>query len=47
MSTGIVALKEGHYESNIDDMKLGTNLWNFEYTVTIILTQKVLAQRLF
>ena len=46
-SIGIVSLKEGHDESHIDDTKLGTKLWNFEYDVTIGLTQKVLTQRFF
>ena len=40
MSTGIVSSKEGHDESHIDDMKLGTKFRNFEYDVTIGLTQK-------
>ena len=41
MSKGIVSSKEGHDESHIDDMKLGTNFWNFEYVVTIELTQRL------
>ena len=40
MSTEIVSLKEVHDESHIDDMKLGTKFWNFEYDVTIGMTQK-------
>ena len=40
MSTGIVSSKEGHDESHIDDMKLGTNFWNDVNEVTIRLTQK-------
>ena len=39
MSTGIVSLKEGHNESHIDDMKLGTKFWNIIDDVTIGLTQ--------
>ena len=46
-SIGIVLPKEGHDESHINDMKLGTKFWNFEHDVTIGLTQKVLKQRLF
>ena len=38
-STGIVSSKEGHDESQIDNMKLGTLFWNFNYDVTIGLTQ--------
>ena len=40
MSIGIVSLKEGHDESHIDNTKLGTKFRNFEYGVTIGLTQK-------
>ena len=40
MSTGIVSLKEGHDESHINDMKLGTKFQNFIDNVTIRLTQK-------
>ena len=40
MSTGIVSSKEGHDESHIDDMKLGTKFWNGVDNVTIRLTQK-------
>ena len=40
MSTGIVSSKEGQDESHIDDTKLGTKFWDFEYDVTIGLTQK-------
>ena len=47
MLTGIVSSKEGHDESHVDDMKLGTKFWNFEYDLTIGLTQKVLIQNLF
>ena len=47
MSIGIVSSKEGHDESHIDETKLETKLWNFEYDVTIGVTQKVLTQRLF
>ena len=39
MSTGIVSSKEGHDESHIDDMKLGTKFWNVVDNVTIGLTQ--------
>ena len=39
MSMGIVSSKEGHDESHIDDMKLGTKFWNDVNEVTIILTQ--------
>ena len=39
MSTGIVLSKEGHDESHIDDMKLGTKFWNIVDNVTIGLTQ--------
>ena len=46
-STRIVSSKEGHDKSHINDTKLGTKFWNFEYDVTIELTQKVLTQRLF
>ena len=45
MSVGIVSSKEGHDESHIDNMKIGTNFYNFEYDVTIELTQKVLTKR--
>ena len=45
MSTGIVSSKEVHDEVHINDMKLGTMFWNFEYDVTIGLTQKVLTQK--
>ena len=38
MLTGIVSSKEGHDEFHIDDTKLGTKFWNFEYDVTIGLT---------
>ena len=41
MSTRIVLSKEGHDESHIDDMKLGTKFWNVVDDVTIGLTQKV------
>ena len=47
MLAGIVSLKEGHDESHIDNMKLRTKFFNFEYDLTIGLTQKVLTQRLF
>ena len=40
MSKGIVSLKEGHDESHVDDMNLGTQFWNDVNEVTIILTQK-------
>ena len=40
MSIGIVLMKEGHDESHIDDMKLGTQLWNVVDNVTIGLTEK-------
>ena len=40
MSTGIVSSKEGHDESHIYDTKIGTKFWNFEYDVTIGMTQK-------
>ena len=46
-SMGIDSSKEGYDESHVDDMKLGKKLWNFEYDVTIRLTQKVLTERLF
>ena len=36
----IVSSKEGHDESHIDDMKLGTKFWNDVDEVTIRLTQK-------
>ena len=39
MSTGIVSSKEGHDESHIDDMKLGTNFWNIVDHITIGLTE--------
>ena len=39
MSTGIVSSKEGHDESHIDNMKLGTNFWNIIDHITIGLTQ--------
>ena len=39
MPTRIVSSKEGHDESHIDDMKLGTKFWNFVDNVTIGLTQ--------
>ena len=42
MSTGIVPSKEGHDESHINDTKHGIKFYNFEYDVTIGLTQKVL-----
>ena len=38
-STGIVSSNEGHDESHIDDMKLGTNFLNNIDNVTIGLTQ--------
>ena len=38
-STGIVSSKEGHDESHINDMKLGTKFWNVIDNVTIGLTQ--------
>ena len=44
MSKGIVSSKEGHDESHIDDMKLGTRFWNVVDDVTIGLTQKVMTQ---
>ena len=47
MLTGIALSKEGHDESNIDDTKLETKFWNVVDDVTIGLTQKVLAQKLF
>ena len=40
MLTGIISSKEDHDESHIDDMKLEKKLLNFEYDVTIGLTQK-------
>ena len=40
MSTRIVSMKEGHDESHINDMKLGTKFWNVVDNVTIVLTQK-------
>ena len=40
MSTGIFSLKEGHDESHIDDMKLGTKFLEIEYEVAIGLTQR-------
>ena len=40
MSIGIVSSKEGHDESHIDDMKLGTKLWNVVDNVTIELAQR-------
>ena len=39
MSTRKASSKEGHDESHIDDMKLGTNFWNIIDNVTIGLTQ--------
>ena len=39
MSIGIVSSKEGHDESHIDDMKLGTKFWNVVDNATIRLTQ--------
>ena len=39
MSTGTVSLKEGHDESHIDSMKLGTKFWNDVNEVTIRLTK--------
>ena len=39
MSKGIVSSKEGHDESHIDDMKIGTKFWNIVDNVTIGLTQ--------
>ena len=39
-STGIVSSKEGHDESHIDDMKLGTKFWNVVDNVTIGMNQK-------
>ena len=39
MSTGIASSKEGHDESHIDDMKLGTKFWNIIDDITIGLTQ--------
>ena len=40
MSTRIVSSKEGHDESQIDDMKFGTWFWNDVNVVTIWLTQR-------
>ena len=47
MLTGIVSSKEGHDESHINNMELGTKFWNVVDNVTIGITQKVLTQRLF
>ena len=41
MLTEIVSSKEGHDESHIDDMKLGTKFWNIIDNVTIGLTQSI------
>ena len=42
MSIGIVSSKEVHIdESHIDDMKLGTKLWNIADNVTVGLTQSI------
>ena len=42
MLIGIVLSKEGHDEFHIDNIKIGTKLWNVVDDVTIGLTQKVL-----
>ena len=47
MSIGTVSSKEGHDESHIDDTKLGTKFWNFEYDVTIGMNQKALTKKVF
>ena len=45
MLIGIVSSKDGHDESHIDDTKLETKFWNFEYHVIVVPTQKQLTQK--
>ena len=47
ISERIVSSKEGHDESHINDMKLGTKFLNVVDDVIIGTTLKVLTQRMF